>query len=465
MMRMWTKLDSLLLKVWKAGTLPQAGPSRFLIGFLRFVYLIVRDLLEGQLTLRAMSLVYTTLLSLVPLLAFSFSLLKAFGVHNQLEPLLENFLAPLGPKGGEITEQILGFVENVRVGVLGSLGLALLIYTVFALVQKIENALNFIWNVKKSRGLTQRFSEYLSVILIGPVLVFTAVGITAAITSTTIVQQLITIEPIGTAAYFVGRLVPYVLVCAAFTFIYAFVPNRRVKFLSALTGGIVAGVLWETTGWGFASFIASSTKYAAIYSSFAILILFLIWLYLSWLILLIGAQVSYYHQHPYAFVADSKDKNRLSNVVTERLVLLVMFLIGSSHYRDKTPWTAESLATHLGTSIEPVQIVLEALVNGGFVLETANDPVAYVPAKDIETITLKALLDCIRGSGAGPFPAYEKLHTFNEVNRVIQKVDAAIADALDAETIKGLVLGQEKLRQTESGAAPEDTSKKRKTAY
>src|ERR1700758_1901314 len=140
----------------------------FLVKSLRLLYMAVQAFFEGELTLRAMSLVYTTLLSIVPLLAFSFSVLKAFGVHNQAEPFLYNFLAPLGPKREEITRKIIEFIDNTNVSVLGSLGLATLIYTVISLVQKIEDALNYIWKIEKSRSFARRFSDYISMILIGP---------------------------------------------------------------------------------------------------------------------------------------------------------------------------------------------------------------------------------------------------------------------------------------------------------
>jgi membrane protein len=161
--KLWV-LDLSHLPRWKA----------WFLRTLRLLLALVRDISEGELTLRAMSLVYTTLLSLVPLLAVSFSVLKAFGVHNQIEPMLMQFLAPFGPKGREIAFKIVEFVENMKVGILGAVGLALLLYTVVGLIQKIENAFNFTWHVKQSRSLPQRFSGYLSVIIIGPVLVFSA---------------------------------------------------------------------------------------------------------------------------------------------------------------------------------------------------------------------------------------------------------------------------------------------------
>ena len=181
---------------------------------------------------------------------------------------------------------------------LKSLKLLFLLYTVVSLIQKVESSFNYVWQVERLRGLAQRFSSYLSVILIGPVLVFTALGVTATAMNNALVQQLMSVEPFGELLVSFSRLVPYLLVIAAFIFIYMFIPNTRVKFLPAFVGGVVAGILWQSNDWAFATFVASSSNYVVIYSSFAILILLLIWLYLNWLILLLGAQVAFYIQYP-----------------------------------------------------------------------------------------------------------------------------------------------------------------------
>jgi membrane protein len=175
-------------QIWGDDLRELSSARRLIIVPVRLLIVLTRQLLQGQLNLRAMSLVYTTLLSVVPLLAVSFSVLKGFGVHNQIEPVLTNFLAPLGPRGYELSDNIIGFVENIRVGVLGSLGLVFLLYTVVSLIQKVESTFNYVWQVERLRGLTQRFSSYLSVILIGPVLVFTALGVTATAMNNALVQ-------------------------------------------------------------------------------------------------------------------------------------------------------------------------------------------------------------------------------------------------------------------------------------
>ena len=408
---------------------------------LRVFYVVIRDLLDGQLTLRAMSLVYTTLLAMVPLLAVSFSVLKGFGVHNQIEPLLLNFLKPMGERGVEVTSRIIGFVDSVKAGVLGSIGFALLLYTVISLIQKIEQACNDTWHVTQSRPLAQKFSDYLSVILIGPVLVFTALGITASVMSTAVVQKMVAIKVFGSLMELATTLVPYLLVIAAFTFVYIFVPNTRVRFRSALTGGLVAGVLWETSGWAFASFVVKSAKYTAIYSGFAILIMFMIWVYLSWLIVLVGASVAYYHQHPESVTAYRREL-RLSNRMQEKLALLVMFLVGNNYYDNLPALTLEEFAQSLNVPMEALEPVMEALEGYGLLTQTANEPPTYLPARPLDTAGLKDVLDAVRGANEMVDLKPQSESAELAVDQLVDHLDQAMAGALRGSTLKDLALSK-----------------------
>ena len=407
----------------------------------RMAYVVVRDLVEGQLTLRAMSLVYTTLLSLVPLLAVSFSILKGFGVHNQIEPLLLNFLKPMGERGIELSSRIIGFVDSVKAGVLGSVGLGLLIYTVISLIQKIELACNDTWHISRTRPLSQKFSNYLSVILIGPLLVFTALGITASVMSTAVVQKLVAIKAFGSILELVTRLAPYLLVSAAFTFIYILVPNTRVRFRSALTGGLVAGILWEASGWGFASFVVTSARYTAIYSGFAILIMFMIWLYLSWLIVLLGASVAYYHQHPESVTVHRREL-RLSGRMQEKLSLLIMTLVGKSFYESRPGLTLEDLAQRFGVPMGALEPILKALEEYGLLTRTGHEPPTYVPARPLDTTGLKDVLDAVRG--ANEMVELDLQGELEElaVDQLVDHLDQTVERALRGSTVKELALSK-----------------------
>jgi len=411
----------------------------FIVKALRLINILLRDIMEGQLTLRAMSLVYTTLLSIVPVLAISFSILKAFGVHNDIvEPLLLKFLDPLGAKGQEITRQIIGFVENMNVGVLGSLGLGMLIYTVVSVIQKIEASFNSIWRIKKARTLVRRISDYVSVIIIGPVLIFSAIGLTASFMSNTFVQKILSMEPFGTGFYFFAEKLPYVMVCAAFTFLYIFIPNIKVKFKSALIGGLLAGILWETAGWAFASFVVTSSKYAAIYSGFAILLMFMIWLYVSWLILLAGAQISFYYQYPY-FLEAKREALHISHRLREKLTFLIMYFIGYNFYHDQKPWKLDTLVAHLALPVDSVQEVIDILEKNSIIAETADDPPAYLPAKDLEAITLRDLMNAARMTDGETLAIENHFATVPEVDGILETVHTAVADTLGNKTLKDLV--------------------------
>jgi len=428
--------------IWDTSTEEIPAKYRPFISTLRIGHLVIRDLLDGQLTLRSMGLVYTTLLAMVPLLAVSFSVLKGFGVHNQLEPIMLNLLAPLGDKGAEITQRIISFVDNIKAGVLGSMGLALLLYTVISLLQKIERAFNYAWRVSATRPLAQRFSDYLSVVLIGPVLIFTAIGMTASVSSAGLIKDAMEIEALGVVLTFFGRLIPYVLIIIAFTLIYIFVPNTKVKFKSALIGGIVSGILWETSGWVFATFVLTSSKYTAIYSAFATLIIFMIWLYLSWLILLIGSSIAFYHQHPEQRNLQSRIL-RLSNRMREKVSLLIMSLIGQHYYHNKAAWTLEALSNKINVGIEAIGLLVENLVHSNLLVKTEGEVPAYLPAQAPETIKLYDLIISIRKAGESSYLKLEKLPQADVIDTLYSDMELGIIDAVKGKTLRDISLPNE----------------------
>jgi len=427
------RLDALL---WTERLEDLPRWQRRLVWVVRLFNALNRDLTQGYLSLEAMSLVYTTLLSLVPLLAVSFSVLKGFGVHNQLEPWLLEALSPLGEKAPEVAASIIGFVDNMKVGVLGSVGLVLLLYTVVSLIQKIEQVFNHTWRVREGRPFAQRFGQYLSVILVGPVLFFSAVGLSASVRSSDYVAAVLAIEPFGTVIEILSRAAPLAILVLTFAFIYVFVPNTRVRMRSAMVGGLVATVLWQSIGWVFARFMASSTQYAAIYSSLAIAILFMIWVYIAWLILLVGASVAFYHQHP-EYLTSRSWELRLSSRLRERIALLVAGHVARNHLTGAAPWTSEALSAGLSVPKSSIQPLLDTLEEEGFLARTAGDPPGYLPARSPDGIRIKSLLDGVRGfeertggcRGTAPAPAIREIES---------RIEGAVDSALNGMTLKDL---------------------------
>jgi membrane protein len=432
------RLRDLERAIWSPRRLGVPAWKLFVIRTARLLIVLFRDLMTGGLTLWTMSLVYTTLLSMVPLLALSFSVLKAFGVHNRIEPMLQDLLAPLGDQGHEITTHLVEFIDHMNVGVLGSLGLALLIYTVVSLMEKIEESFNSIWHVTQLRALGERFSRYLSVLLVGPLLIFSAVGITAAAMDSDVVRELLAIAPLGSVVLAIGKLMPYVLVIGAFTFFYMFIPNAHVRFTPALVGGVAGGIIWQSAGWAFAMFVASSTRYAAIYSSFAILVLFLIWLYVSWLILLLGADISFYVQHPeYLYAAPGEP--RLSNRMRERLGLALMGDIATNFVQGRPPWTLQELTERVGIPMHSINVVLDALQDGGLLTRSHDDPPAYLPARDLDEVSIADVIAAIRRAGEDRFLDPDCLALPTAADDLARRIESAIHSSLQNVTVKALI--------------------------
>jgi len=302
----------------------------------------------------------------------------------------------------------------------------------------IEEAFNHIWRVKTTRGLARRFSDYLSAILVGPVLVFAAVTITATLQNHTVVRSLASLQALGTVILFLLKLLPYLTLWGAFSFVYLFIPNTRVRLQSALTGGLVAAVLWQTVGWGFAAFVASSTQYYAIYSSFAILVLFLFWLHLGWIIVLLGAEVAYAHQHIHYFQGD-RQLLAESPAGREKLALHAMVLVGRNFYHGHDPMTVSELADELRIPAGLVKEFLQILAETRLVLPI-SDGETFVLARDPETISVKEILDCVRYSGKKIKTAQQRGDADSQIDALLQDIDASISKVLAGKSLQAVIV-------------------------
>src|SRR5262245_18155636 len=425
-------------EIWELESAKLTRFKRLFFKQLRFFWVVVSGFNESQIRLQALALSFKMMISLAPLLAVAFSVLKSFGVQNRLKPALTEALAPLGSQSEEITSRLLEFVNNMNVGALGSIGLITLFMTVVSLITSIEGAFNQIWKIKTARPLTRKFSDYLSTLMIGPVLIFSAVGVTASLQSSDLVKSLIGLEPFGSLIVFALRLTPYLTVWAAFTFRYAFVPNTKVRLKSALLGGLVGAVLWQTVGWGFAVFVATSTKYYAIYSGFAILLLFLLWIYYGWTILLFGAQVAFAHQN-FRISERERQPHGASAAARDGLAMRAMALIAQSFYFQKPEWTAAELAVRLQVPHSLMELILAPLRAGGLIVETGKDQRLF-PCRDLERIELSEIIGCLRTHGDR-----RKLSSGDEGNEepiaaILKEVDESLKNALQGKNLRSLVL-------------------------
>jgi membrane protein len=401
---------------------------------LRYPAALIRDWLGGEVNIRAMSLAYTTLLSLVPLMVFSFAILKGLGARGDLRFILHEFFRPLGAAADQLTESVLQFVGNMRGELLGTIGLAFLVYTVIATIQKVEGSFNFVWRVERPRSFGRRFTEYLSVMILGPILLALALGLLGFAERSPLAQWLHAVAPLAALLGILGQIVPYAIVTVVFTFMYAFIPNTHVKFRAALIGGLTAGIIWALVGKAFTAVIVYSSQMVAVYTGFAIVLTTLIWVYLSWLILLIGAQLAFYLQFP-QYLRHGQDSIELAGRDREEVGLSIMYLIGRDFEAGMSFWNAGRISAELdvpGTALAPVLTCLE---RSGLIVATEKEH--FVPGRNPESILVADILDAVRTLQFGRLLI--EVRPAGCAAEVMSRVEAAIRERLGTQTLKDLI--------------------------
>ena len=313
----------------------------------------------------------------------------------------------------------------------------MLFYTSVSLLAQIEDCFNHIWRVTKPRSLYRRFTDYLSLILIGPVLLFSALGIMASMGNSAFVQRLIMLEPFGTAYYVIGLILPYLLIIALFSFAYTFIPNAKVRLKPALIGGVCAGLVWKITGSLFAQFLANSAQYSAIYSGFAVILLSMIWFYISWLILLLGSVVSFHVQYP-SYLHYAKRRPHLSSQCQEKLAIQLMTLIAQQHIKGGAAWTLKTLSDAANLPWEAVSEILVRLKQSDLLLMLEDDA-GYVLAHDTDKILLTDILQAIRSAGDQPDISVSQIPDNSAVTSLLNQMEGHTAEFLLNRSLRDMV--------------------------
>ena len=350
-----------------------------------------RDFLADKCAMRATALSYVTLLSIVPLLAFAFSVMKGLGVQAQLRGVLDTLAA--GQK--EVLDQILGYVENTDVKALGSIGLVFLIWTVVKTLGTIERSFNEIWGVTQHRSYFRKFTDYVSVLVTAPLLLVAAMSLTGFLQSDVLGRY----PWLGLPARIAIRLMPFLGTWVAFAAVYMFMPNTSVRLRSALVGGVIAGTIWQLAFWGYTTFQVGMAKYNAIYGTFAALPIFMVWLYMSWTIVLFGAEVAWATQSVGAYW-EQRRAQAASFASREEVALRAMTTLAVAFYGDGSALSDAQIAARFKAPARLVRDVLHTLCEAGLCSQVAGkDGPAYQPARALERITPADILSALRADG------------------------------------------------------------------
>lgn len=359
---------------------------------------------------KASSLTYYTLLSIVPVLAAAFGISKGFGFQEHLISTLKTYFSD----HQEVLNYSISFATNMleqtKGGIIAGVGVAFLLYTVLMLINNIEVALNQIWGLHRGRTFGRKFSDYLALILICPILFTFSSSLTLYIG--TELHQAQEINLIGPMAGAMIKMLPYLLIWSLFTFVYLFIPNTKVSIPSGLFAGILAGTLYQFVQWIYIKFQIGVIQYGAVYGSFAALPLFLIWLQMSWLIVLYGAEVcaAIEHSEDYEF---QKDVDHVSHLQRRNLALLILHTIQQRFRDGEPPYTPHEIGLQLELPIRLVKTILHELVLSGLLNDKEG---AYSPACEIGSMKLSDLLLKMnrRGTEALPDPTGEAFQAIQQ---------------------------------------------------
>jgi membrane protein len=386
--------------LWQQNTSLLPLPQRLLIRTIQIFIAVMRDLLQGQLSLRAMSLVFTTLIGFFPLLALTFAVLKGLGVHNALEPTLLTLLEPLGDRANELTTNILNYVDNIQVQLIGITSVGLLIYIVLGMMRKIESSFNYIWSVKQGRSWSSRISEYLFAVIVSPLLLFLSISLTSWVNTNFFEAFLEKLLYGSFVIEFTAFITSILLMSLAFAFAYVFLPNTRVRFSSAFIGGLVTTIIWKLMGSVFQGFFVSTAR-ESIYLAFATAIAVMFFAYIGWLVALVGSSIAYYHQNP-GKARSGRERAHYSIAQQEELSLTLAAIIIRRFQQGLPPLTEAELANALSGNPIVIEGPLESLKRIGLITSTADEPPRFLPLKSVTDCSILEVLSALRRLEADP---------------------------------------------------------------
>jgi membrane protein len=401
-------IDFLRQDVWRIRLKGLSGTRLFFLKLIRTVILALRGFKDDKCSLRASALTFYSLLSVVPAVAMAFGVARGFGLQKLLEKeLFEQF------KGQEeVVDRIITFansmLENTAGGLIAGIGVLILCGLIVMLLENVESSFNEIWGITHARRWGRKLTNYLALMLICPFLLIISGSVTVFATTqlTLITQEIGLLGPISPFILFLLKALPYGVFWLLFSFIYVFMPNTKVRFRSALLGGIVAGTFYGLAQWVYITFQVGVSRYGAIYGSFAALPLFMIWLQVSWMIVIFGAEIAFAHQNveTYEFELDSL---KVSPAFKKLLALRIVHACVKNFCNGDKPWKAEQISNILEIPAKLVNRILFELEQCKILSETMdgdNDDPSYQPARAVDTLSINYVIQSLDSLGSQDIP-------------------------------------------------------------
>ena len=427
--------------IWRLSREDLPKPRSALLTPLRVIVMTVKGYAHDNCALRASALTFYSFLSIVPVVAMAFGIAKGFGLEQRLEVQLHQRFAGQEEVISKVIEFARSLLENTKGGLIAGIGVILLFWSAIKVLNHIENTLNHIWKVR-ARSAVRKFTDYLSIMIISPLLVVVSSSVNVYITTqiTAITGKLALLQAASPVIFLLLKLLPYGLIWLLFFLIYVVMPNTQVRIPAAFIAGVIGGSIFQIVQGIYISAQVLVSKYNAIYGSFAALPLFLIWLQLSWMIVLLGAEIAYAYQNVSHF-GMAADFRNTSIDFRRRYALHILRLIIRRFQEGELPLTADQIGQTLKLPYLIAAQLIDHLRESGLVSAVDggknNGPVSYQPARDINTITIGFALEALDKRGEKKWPAYNN-PDFAQVSQAMDEIQAVIRNSPANRLVKDI---------------------------
>lgn len=411
--------------------------NALIIKYLKIIILAIQGFVKDHCALRASALTLYTLLSIVPIIAMLFGIAKGFGFEKKLrEQILEHI-----PDQDSMILQVIAFAENLlastKGGLVAGIGIAVLFWTVIRVISNIESSFNHIWKIRKGRAISRKLSDYLSLMLLAPILLIVSGSISVFVaTQITKLIEIINLPDFGTfLVLFVIKFLPLLILWTLFSFTFIFMPNTKVSFKSGIIAGVLSGTIYKIVQWGYVSLQLGVTSTNAIYGSFAALPLFLIWLQIGWMIVLFGSEISFFDQNYDSY----RNKDKFANLSFSKkkvLALQVSQLIISQFSKNQAPLTLAQICTKLVLPISVIQPIMDELIESKIIaeikVEEDEEPI-FQPACDTSLLTIAFVIDALEKCGNNTLPDAQGYAYFSNI---IEEFEGNLAMSANNKLLK-----------------------------
>lgn len=424
--------------IWNTSISDISRGKSFLIRQLRIIVLAARGFMNDRVQLRASALTLYTMLSIIPFVAIAFGIAKGFGLDQRLQELLIKEFQTQPEVLTWILNQAGNAIQDTRGGYIAGVGLIILIWSVMSLLDQIESSFNHIWQIQVSRPWLRKFTDYLAIMLVAPIVLTLSSSITVFVT-TELYSTTASLDFIKPIVGFFIKLAPYLLTWIGLTILFIIMPNTKVKFMPAVVSAIITGTILQLLQWLYIDLQFGISKLSAIYGSFAAIPLFIIWVQSSWIILLLGAELTFANQNLTRYEIEYESL-KVSHHQRKALTLVIMKTIVNNFTTGEKAVSSESLSKRLKIPVRLVLDILQDLTDSRLVSmihEDEHEERLYQPAMDVSKLSVSYILNKLDRKGSDQQVFLESAE-YNSMTAMLEDFEKMIDGSESNRLIKDL---------------------------